>query len=173
MRYGRTKLQSVDSPKKRLRFGFSGKNKRGGVSEGTQRVTPDDILDSLTRQAASQVGFGSQQEEGFDLLNEPEEQRQGSEPTLSTGGQLRLPSNRSVGRIGIIVMCLGGFLIIWLYSSGRSVFNGSQLNTLVQKTGVQSIFSNLPQVAIMSIFAMTIALWIAVRRRASRIQIPT
>jgi hypothetical protein len=136
-------------------------------------VTPDDILDSLTRQAASQVGFGSQQEEGFDVLNEPEEQRQGSEPTLSTVGQLRLPSNRSLGRIGIIAMCLGGFLIIWLYSSGRNVFNGSQLNTLVQKTGVQSIFSNLPQVAIMSIFAMTIALWIAVRRRASRIQIPT
>jgi len=136
-------------------------------------VTPDDILDSLTRQAASQVGFGSQQEEGFDVLNEPEEQHQGSEPTMSTVGQLRLPSNRSLGRIGIIAMCLGGFLIIWLYSSGRNVLNGSQLNTLVQKTGVQSIFSNLPQVAIMSIFAMTIALWIAVRRRASRIQIPT
>jgi hypothetical protein len=136
-------------------------------------VTPDDILDSLTRQAASQVGFGSQQEEGFDVLNEPEELPPSYEPTISTVGQLKLPGNRSLGRIGIIAMCLGGFLTIWLYSSGRNVLNASQLDALVQKTGVQSIFSNLPQVAIVSIFAMTIALWIAVRRRVSRLQIPT
>jgi hypothetical protein len=136
-------------------------------------VTPDDILDSLTRQAASQVGFGSQQEEGFDVLNEPEGSTPDSESTISTVGQLKLSGSRSLGRIGIIAMCLGGFLIIWLYSSGRNVFNASQLDTLVQRTGVQSIFSNLPQVAIMSFFAMTIALWIALRRRASRLQIPT
>jgi hypothetical protein len=119
------------------------------------------------------VGFGSQQEEGFDVLNEPEESRSDSESTISTVGQLKLPGNRSLGRIGIIAMCLGGFLIIWLYSSGRNVFNASQLYTLVQRTGVQSIFSNLPQVAIISFFAMTIALWVALRRRASRLQIPT
>ena len=169
-------MESVDqdSPKARFRFGFSGKRKRAKPLEQTASlsVSSDDILDSLTRQASSQVGVGEQQTQSLELIGETDEQGLFSEPTLATVGHTRLETGRNLGRYGIVLMCLGGLAIVWLYSSGRQIFEAIQWDAIVQKTGVQSVFANPAQIAIMSIFAMIIALWIAYRRRASRLQIP-
>jgi len=87
-------------------------------------------------------------------------------------GHTRLETGRNLGRYAIVLMCLGGLAIVWLYSSGRQIFEAIQWDAIVQKTGVQSVFANPAQIAIMSIFAMIIALWITYRRRVSRLQIP-
>ena len=169
-------MESVDqdSPKARFRFGFSGKRKRAKPLEETASlsVSADDILDSLTRQASSQVGVGEQQTQSLELIGETDEQGLFSEPTLATVGHTRLETGRNLGRYAIVLMCLGGLAIVWLYSSGRQIFEAFQWDAIVQKTGVQSVFANPAQIAIMSIFAMIIALWIAYRRRVSRLQIP-
>ena len=169
-------MESVDqdSPKARFRFGFSGKRKRAKPLEQTASlsVSSDDILDSLTRQASSQVGVGEQQTQSLELIGETDEQGLFSEPTLATVGHTRLETGRNLGRYAIVLMCLGGLAIVWLYSSGRQIFEAIQWDAIVQKTGVQSVFANPAQIAIMSIFAMIIALWIAYRRRVSRLQIP-
>ncbi len=169
-------MESVDqdSPKARFRFGFSGKRKRAKPLEETASVSvsSDDILDSLTRQASSQVGVGEQQTQSLELIGETEEQGLFPEPTLATVGHTKLEVGRNLGRYAIVLMCLGGLFIVWLYSSGRQIFETTQWDAIVQKTGVQSVFANPAQIAIMSTFAMIIALWVAYRRRASRLQIP-
>ena len=169
-------MESVDqdSPKARFRFGFSGKRKRAKPFEQTASlsVSSDDILDSLTRQAASQVGVGEQPTQNLELIGETDEQSLFSEPTLATVGHTKIETGRNLGRYAIVLMCLGGLIIVWLYSSGRQVFQASQWDMFVQKTGVQSIFADPAQIAIMSIFATIIAVWVAHRRRASRLQIP-
>ncbi len=169
-------MESVDqdSPKARFRFGFSGKRKRAKPLEETASlsVSSDDILESLTRQAASQVGSGEQQTQSLELIGEMDEQSLFSEPALETVGHTKLEIGRNLGHYAIVLMCLGGLAIVWLYSSGRQIFEASQWDAVVQKTGAQSVFANPVQIAIMSIFAMIIALWVAYRRRASRLQIP-
>ncbi len=135
-------------------------------------MSSDDILDSLTRQAASQVGHGEQQTQSLELIGETDEQSLYAEPTLATVERTKFEAGRNLGHYAIVLMCLGGLAIVWLYSSGRQIFEASQWDAIVQKTGVQSVFANPAQIAIMSIFAMIIALWVAYRRRASRLQIP-
>jgi len=101
-----------------------------------------------------------------------DEQSLFSEPALETVGHTKLETGRNLGHYAIVLMCLGGLAIVWLYSSGRQIFEASQWDAVVQKTGAQSVFANPVQIAIMSIFAMIIALWVAYKRRASRLQIP-
>jgi hypothetical protein len=158
------------TPKARFRFGFSGKRKHPRPQEHTI-VTSDDILDSLTRQAASQVGLGEQQTQSLELIGETEEPTLFSEPATPTVAQFRQETSRRLGNYLIVLMCIGGMIVVWLYSSGRGIFDPSVLNTTVPRTAVQSMFANPLQVGVMSVFALITALWIAVRRRASRLHI--
>jgi hypothetical protein len=157
------------TPKARFRFGFSGKRKHPRPQENTI-VTSDDILDSLTRQAASQVGLG-EQTQSLELIAETEEPTLFSEPATPTVAQFRRETSRRWGNYLIVLMCIGGMIVVWLYSSGRGILDASVLNTIVPTTAVQSMFANPLQVGVMSVIAMLTALWIAVRRRASRLHI--
>lgn len=136
-------------------------------------VSKDDILDSLTRQAAQQVSLGERQTQRLDFLNETEEPTLFSEPTVSTVTQLRSETNRKLGHYIFVLMCVGGMIVVWLYSSGRGLFDTSLLNGVFQKTGVQSVFTNPAQVGIVSVVALVTALWVALRRRASRLLVPS
>jgi hypothetical protein len=162
--------ESDTSPRARFRFGFSGRRKRAKPPEDTV-ISSDDILDSLTRQASSQVGLGEQQTRSLEVLTEMEDVRPLSESSASSLIPLRPETNRSAGRYVIVVMCFAGLLVVWLYSSGRRIFDVFQLDNLVQKIDVQSVFSNPAQFGIISSIAMVIAFWVALRRRASRLQI--
>ncbi|MBO0887726.1 hypothetical protein J2P12_01355 [Candidatus Bathyarchaeota archaeon] len=157
------------SPRARHRFGFSGKTKRSRVPEHTA-LTSDDILESLTRQAASQVGFREEQTESLELLEETGEPTLVSEPVPVTETHFGNEPRR-LGHYAFVVMCVVGMTVVWLYSSGRDMLNPSVLTGIVSKTGVQTVFANLVQTGIVSAFALFAALWIAVRRRASRLRL--
>ena len=167
----RLESDSQASPKARHRFGFSGKRKRPLPSVSTP-VSSDDILDSLTRQAASQVGFREEQTQGLELLAETEEPTLYSEPIVSTETQIPEENVRRLGHYAFVIMCVVGMVVVWLYSSGRGMLDASLLTGLIPKTGVQSVFTDPLQIGIVSIIAMITGLWVALRRRASRLQFP-
>jgi len=135
-------------------------------------VSSDDILDSLTRQAASQVGFREEQTQGLELLAETEEPTLYSEPIVPTETQNYEENVRRLGHYAFVIMCVVGMVVVWLYSSGRGMLDASLLTGLIPKTGVQSVFTDPLQVGIVSIIAMITGLWVALRRRASRLQFP-
>ena len=163
--------QPDNTPKARHRFGFNGKRKRASPSEHTA-ISSDEILESLTRQAASQVGFGEEQTQRFELLTEEEEPTLLREPVASNVRQFRRDSVRRSGHYIIVLMCTAGMILVWLYSTGRGLFNGMPFNNALQGTSVRSLFTNPIQMGIILVAALTSALWVAVRRRASRLQIP-
>ena len=163
--------ESAASPRARHRFGFSGKRNRS-KPQGQTVLSSDEILDSLTRQAASQVGFREEQTESLELLAEIEEPTLLAEPTVPTESPLGTETSRRLGHYAFVLMCVGGMIIVWLYSSGKGMLDPSLLTSLVPKTGVQSIFANPIQVGIVSLFALITAFWVALRRRASRLHFP-
>jgi hypothetical protein len=157
------------SPRTRHRFGFSGKAKRSSSPEHNL-VTSDDVLDSLTRHAASQVEFRQEHTHSLDLLEETEE------PTLVS--ELEPPADttltrepKRLGHYVFAVMCAIGMITVWLYSSGKGALDPLVLSGIVARTGVQSIFANPLQIGIISTFALFAALWVALRRRASRLRL--
>ena len=160
------------SPKARFRFGFTGKRKRlrttGELTSG--RVSEDDILDSLTRQASSQVGLGETHQEGYKVLLEREEPplevEREAEPI-----QTKISMSGDLGRFAFLFMFLGGLLVVWLYSSGTRLFDVSSLNRLVQNSAVHSIFTNPAQIGVISFIALVAALWVAQRRRSSGLRL--
>jgi len=159
------------TPKARHRFGFHGKRKRLEPSEHTT-ISSDEILDSLTRQAASQVGFDEEQTQRLELLTETEEPTMFREPIVSTMAQFRRDSVRRSGQYVIVLMCIAGMILVWLYSTGRGLFNGSLFSSVLQAISLQSLFANPLQIGIISITALTTSLWVAIRRRTSRLQNP-
>jgi hypothetical protein len=119
------------------------------------------------------MGLGERQTQRLQLLTETEEERAlFSEPTVSTIAHLGGETNRRLGHYAIVLMGVGGMILVWLYGSGRGLFDTSLLNSVFQKTGVQPVFTNPAQVGIVSVIALITALWVALRRRASRILIP-
>ncbi len=134
-------------------------------------ASSDDILDSLTRQAASQVGFREEQTQGLELLAETEEPTLYSEPIVSTETQNVEENVRRLGHYAFVIMCVAGMIVVWLYSSGKGMLDASLLTGLIPKIGVQSVFTDPIQAGIVSIIAMIMALWVALRRRASRLHL--
>jgi hypothetical protein len=163
--------QPENAPKARHRFGFNGKRKRASRSEHTT-VSSDEILESLTRQAASQVGFGEEQTQRLELLTEVEEPTLVHQPVVSNVRPFRRDSVRRSGHFVIVLMCIAGLIVVWLYSTGRGIFNGLPFNNVLQETSVRSLFANPIQMGIISMAALATALWVALRRRASSLQIP-
>lgn len=155
------------SPKARHRFGFTGRKKIGTQPRDTL-ASKDEILDSLTRQAASQVGMGEQQTRTLEILAETEEPAPLSELPTSTIGEFKQVGNRRLGHYAIVAMAALGMIIVWIYNPGRSIVDSGFLTSIVQRATVQSVYSNPEQLGIISLVATTIAIWLAARRRSSR-----
>ena len=161
------------SPKARHRFGFSGAHKRPSSAKSIPngRVSSDDILDSMTRQASSQVGLGEEQTKLLEILNETDHDFS-EEPPSSAITNLGRPRGKGFGYYTIFMMGIAGMIAVWLYSSGRSVFNSTLLSSLIQKTNVRSVFANPVEIGIISLFSIAIASWIALRRKSSQVKLP-
>ena len=161
---------SSTSPKARFRFGFSGKRKRNSFS-GNASVSSDDILESLTRQAESQLGFQEQHTQSLEVLAEGEEPTLSSETVLSTETPFGQVPRKKLGHYAIVAMGGVGLIVVWLYSSAKSLIGTAFLDSVLQRTGVHSVFANPAQVGIISLAAIITSAWVAARRRRARIQI--
>jgi hypothetical protein len=157
------------NPKTRFRFGFNGKRKKA-YPYGNTEVSSDEILDSLTKQAASQMGFGVEQTRGLDFLNETEEPTLFYEPAASMVKGFTPDSKRKMNRYAIILASTAGMIIIWLYSSGNGLVNSALLN-FPQMTSLKSIFANPIQTGIVSVIALISAVWVKVRKKSSVLQL--
>lgn len=131
-------------------------------------ASKDEILDSLTRQAASQVGMGEQQTRTLEILSETDEPESFSELPTSTLGEFREASRRRLGHYVIVATAALGMVVVWLYNPGRGVIGSSFLTSIVQRATVQSVYSNPAQFAIVVLIALVAAVWLATRRRSSR-----
>ena len=160
---------SSTSPKARFRFGFSGKRKRNDFSKNTN-VSSDDILDSLTRQAASQLGFQEQQTQSLEVLAE-QEPTLSSETALSADTPFGQVPRKKLGHYVILAMGGLGLVVVWLYSSAKGLVGAAFLDSVLQRTGVHSVFANPAQVGIISLAALITSVWVAARRRRARLQI--
>src|SRR5437870_3291513 len=101
------------SPRARHRFGFSGPLTR----EKKDRVTTDDILESLTRQAELRQKLGEDDRVGLEEIAGTEEliplQGFNPEPEFPSVGAKK----RSLGHLAFVLMLLTGLTVVWLYSS--------------------------------------------------------
>ena len=150
------------SPKAHHRFGFCGPLTR----QKKDRVTADDILDSLTRQAELRQKLGERDEVRLEEIAETEDlsRFQGLNP-----GPVSAPlvgRNRSFGHLAFIFMLSGGLAVVWLFSSASKRFDLASLDGIIQKSGVQSIFANQAQLGIIVLAAVIGALLIRRRRRS-------
>lgn len=161
---------SNTSPKARFRFGFTGKRKRNSFSQITN-VSSDDILDSLTRQAASQLGFQEQHTKSLEVLSEENEPALSAETFLSSETPFSPVLRKKRGHFLIVAMGSVGFVVVWLYSSAKGLVGTASLDSILQRTGVHSVFANPAQVGIISLAALIMSLWVAARRRRARLQI--
>ncbi|TMI22679.1 hypothetical protein E6H31_01350 [Candidatus Bathyarchaeota archaeon] len=131
------------------------------------RVTTDDILDSLTRQAELKQKLGENDSLRLEEIAGTEElirfQGFNPEPAFPSA----VAKKRSLGHLAFAFMLLTGLIVVWLYSSVSKPFDLASLNGIVQKSGIQSIFTNEAQLGIVAMAALLGALWIRHRRRGS------
>ena len=155
------------SPRARHRFGFTGPP----TSQKRDRVTADDILDSLTRQAELKQKLGENDSLRLEEIASTEEliQFQGFNPEPAFPSTVA--KKRSFGHLVFVFMLLTGLAVVWLYSSISKPFDLALLNEVVQKSGIQSIFVNQAQLGIIALAALLGALWIRHRRRGSSMQL--
>jgi len=155
------------SPRARHRFGFTGPP----TSQKRDRVTADDILDSLTRQAEIRQKLGDRDHVRFEDIVEMEDQSQfqGFGPEAASRSPTR--KERNLGHIAFVFMLLVGLTVVWLYSSISNRFDLALLIGIIQKSGVQSVFANQAQLGIIAMAALLGALWIRHRRRGSSLHL--
>jgi hypothetical protein len=116
------------------------------------------------------MGFGEEQTQRLDFLTETEEPTQFYEPIGPAVKGFRLDSKRRMNRYAITLACATGMIIVWLYGSVNG-FMSSALPNFPPMTSVKSIFANPIQTGILSVAALISALWVKVRRKASRLQL--
>jgi hypothetical protein len=135
------------------------------------RVTADDILDSLTRQAELKQKLGENDSLRLEEIASTEEliQFQGFNPEPASPSTVA--TKRSFGHLVFVFMLLTGLTVVWLYISISKPFDLASLNEVVQKSGIQSIFANQAQLGIIALAALLGALWIRHRRRGSSMQL--
>jgi hypothetical protein len=155
------------SPMARHRFGFSGSLTR----QKKDRVTTDDILDSLTRQAELRQKLGGEDQVRLEEIAATEDlsRFQGFNPEPVSAPEMS--KNRSLGHLVFILMLLTGLVAVWLYSSISTPFDIASLNGVIQKSGIQSVFANRTQLGIIALAALLGALWIRRRRRGSSLRL--
>lgn len=156
------------SPRTKHRFGFSGKRKRTNPSSSMvdSKVSSDEILDSLTRQASSQVGLSEANTKMLEVLAD-EDPGVLETTSLSSVDELSKRPGGRIGHYAIAAMSIGGMAAVWFYSSGRSLINSNLLNDVIQRTNVRSVFGNPLEIGMVSMISLVVASWIAFRRRKS------
>lgn len=164
--------ESEISPRTRHRFGFSGKRKRAPLSASLANleVSSDDILDSLTKQAASQIGTGENQTRTLELLDEIEPSLSNNPEALSRN-EFIVPKGKGLGHYAIVLMGVAGMATVWFFSFGRAMINSNFLDNVIQRTNVRSVFASPGEIGIISIISLTIASYLAIRRRSRQIQL--
>jgi hypothetical protein len=155
------------SARARHRFGFSGPPTR----QKRDRVTADDILDSLTRQAEIRQKLVERDQVRIEDIVETEDlsQFQGFGPEAASSSPTA--KERSVGHIAFVFMLFAGLTVVWLYNSISKRFDLASLIGIIQKSGVQSVFANQTQLGIIAMAALLGALWIRHRRRGSSLHL--
>lgn len=151
------------SPKARHRFSFSGPL----MTERKDKVTVDDILASLTRQA--EFKQECEKEDRLALADIAEEEDLSRIQGFSS--EPKAPSimerKTDYGRLLFVFMVLTGLAVAWLYSSISKPFDLAALTGIIQKSGVRSIFANAAQLGIMALAGLVGALWIRRKRLGS------
>jgi len=162
-------LGSARSPRAHHRFGFSGPP----TGQKKEKVTTEDILDSLTRQAEIRQKLGEDDSVRLEEIAGTEElirfQGFNSEPAFPS----IVAKKRNLGHLAFVFMLLTGLTVVWLYSSISKPFDLASLNSIILKSGIQSIFANKAQLGIIALAALIGALWIRHRRRGSSMQLPS
>ena len=155
------------SPKAPHRFGSSGRP----TIEKKYRVTTDDILASLTRQAELKQKLGKEDQLTLEEIAETEDlsRFQGFNPEPDS--LFMMAWRKGYRHLVFVFMLLTGLTVVWLYSSISKPFDLSSLNGVLQKSGVQSIFANMSQLGVIALAALVGALWIRRKRRGSSLQL--
>lgn len=154
------------SPRTRHRFGFTGKRKRTNTMPSTvdSKVSSDEILDSLTRQASSQVGLSETNTRTLEILADEDPEVLDATPLSGVSELSKSPGGR-FGQYVIAVMSIGGMAAVWFYSSGRTLISSNFFNDIIQRTNVRSVFGNPLEIGVVSLISLVVASWIAFRRR--------
>ena len=165
--WGRAVGSNSRSPKARHRFGFSGPPNK----EKKDRITTDDILDSLTRQAELKQKLGKEDRVALDEISETEDliRFQGLNPEPVSPSMIE--KKTGYGHLVFVFMLLTGLTVVWLYSSISKPFDLALLNGVLQKSGVQSIFADMSQLGVIALAALVGALWIRRKRQGSSLQL--
>ncbi|HEX4921056.1 MAG TPA: hypothetical protein VFV92_09990 [Candidatus Bathyarchaeia archaeon] len=127
-------------------------------------VSSDEILDSLTRQASSQVGLSEANTKMLEILADEDPGVLETTPLSGVGELSKRPGGR-FGHYAIAVMSIAGMVAVWFYSSGRTLINSNLLNDIIQRTNVRSVFGNPLEIGVVSMISLAVASWIAFRRR--------
>ena len=112
--------------------------------------------------------MGEDQTQRLDFLMENEEPTLPTEPVVSTVSRFKRHSDRKSPHYVTALVSIAGIIMIWLYSSGKGMLAASGWTSLVHIATVNSAFASPVQIAVISVIALTAAIWVAVRRRASR-----
>jgi hypothetical protein len=151
------------SPRARHRFGFGSKTSRTTANA----VTPDDILDSLTRHAESIHRLGTENEVNFTEINEAKNLAETEQYDLEPAPTSPRERNKNLGHVALALMLLCGLTIVWLYASIRKAIDLTSIGRVIQSSGVESVFANQLQLAIVATAGLAGLLWIWHRRRTS------
>jgi hypothetical protein len=152
---------SKKPPRPRHRFSFSGQIKR---PEGTSipreaKVTRDDILNSLTKQAHPQEG----PEEEVSGIGEVAQFQDPSRTALPARAR-----NRGSAR-GAFVIFLGGFLAVWLYGYVTGAYEIPYLRGVTTspevQVGVQLVSSNPILFGVLSASVLLGTFYLRLRRK--------
>src|SRR5690348_8391550 len=128
------------------RCGFSGKR----PSRNTAAVTTDEILDSLTRQAASMEGDGKERTLGLETLLEVGLDDQVTQPSdFEPDRTLYRLNARHLGKRAFSVMLIGGLAFLWFYSRLSQIVNLNGV-AVVQQSISQAGFGDWQKIAIVA-----------------------
>ncbi len=159
---------SQKSPRPRYRFGFHGRRKtvRTNVAVRSE-ATPDDILDSLTRQAAIREGLLAEGKKGAEEVYLSEAPDFSQKPQMAPEARARVRKERGLGRFAFVLMLLGGLFLLGLYGFLTRTIDLSMLNKLIQYSDVQTIFAQPLRAVVIVATALLAGLWIARKRKHS------
>src|ERR1700756_3442900 len=148
----------------RHRFGFRGKR----PSRNPEAITTDEILDSLTRQAASMEGDGKERSLGLETLLEVGLDDQVVQPSdLEPVRTIYRLNTRDLGKTAFSVMLIAGLAFLWFYSRLSQILSLNSL-AMVQQSISQAGFADWQKIAVIAFFALALALLAQNSRNRSR-----
>jgi hypothetical protein len=145
------------------RFGFRGTR----PSRNPEAVTADEILDSLTRQAASMEGDGRERSLGLETLLEVGLDDHVIQPSDLEPARTIYRLNTRLGKTAFSAMLVGGLAFLWFYSRLSQILSLNSL-TMVQQSISRAGFADWQKIAIIAFFALVMALLAQNSRNRSR-----